>query len=158
MVLVSHSPDACAAGIQAPWYPPTRTGVSGPRSRSLASGVPIAEYIAAAILSGIAAYLSARFLLRYFRSGRLDPSLRGATTGAKAGFDLTTRDSAPIPQPPSYEGRRFDSVEAALRDGPKYFVELMAARASRDGREIVRDLDALRTRLSRDAEGRYVLK
>jgi undecaprenyl-diphosphatase len=39
----------------------------------LASGVPIAEYIAAAVLSGIAAYLSARFLLRYFRSGRLDP-------------------------------------------------------------------------------------
>jgi undecaprenyl-diphosphatase len=39
----------------------------------LASGVPIGEYIAAAVLSGIAAYLSARFLLRYFRSGRLDP-------------------------------------------------------------------------------------
>ena len=39
----------------------------------LASGVPVGEYIAAAILSGIAAYLSARFLLRYFRSGRLDP-------------------------------------------------------------------------------------
>jgi undecaprenyl-diphosphatase len=39
----------------------------------LASGVPIGEYIAAAILSGVAAYLSARFLLRYFRSGRLDP-------------------------------------------------------------------------------------
>jgi undecaprenyl-diphosphatase len=38
-----------------------------------ASGVPVGEYIAAAILSGVAAYLSARFLLRYFRSGRLDP-------------------------------------------------------------------------------------
>jgi undecaprenyl-diphosphatase len=37
------------------------------------SGVHILEYIAAAILSGIAAYASARFLLRYFRSGRLDP-------------------------------------------------------------------------------------
>ena len=36
-------------------------------------GVPIAEYLAAAVLSGIAAYASARFLLRYFRSGRLDP-------------------------------------------------------------------------------------
>lgn len=35
--------------------------------------VPIAEYVAAAVLAGIAAYLSARFLLRYFRSGRLDP-------------------------------------------------------------------------------------
>lgn len=37
------------------------------------SPVPIAEYLAAALLAGIAAYLSARFLLRYFRSGRLDP-------------------------------------------------------------------------------------
>jgi undecaprenyl-diphosphatase len=38
-----------------------------------ASGVPVGEYIAAALLSGVAAYASARFLLRYFRSGRLDP-------------------------------------------------------------------------------------
>jgi undecaprenyl-diphosphatase len=37
------------------------------------SGVPLGEYLAAAVLSGIAAYASARFLLRYFRSGRLDP-------------------------------------------------------------------------------------
>ena len=37
------------------------------------SDVPVVEYIVAAILSGIAAYISARFLLRYFRSGRLDP-------------------------------------------------------------------------------------
>jgi undecaprenyl-diphosphatase len=36
-------------------------------------GVPVGEYVAAAVLSGIAAYASARFLLRYFRSGRLDP-------------------------------------------------------------------------------------
>jgi undecaprenyl-diphosphatase len=35
--------------------------------------VPLAEYVLAAVLSGIAAYASARFLLRYFRSGRLDP-------------------------------------------------------------------------------------
>ena len=37
------------------------------------NGVPVAEYTAGAVLSGLAAYLSARFLLRYFRSGRLDP-------------------------------------------------------------------------------------
>src|SRR5256885_3289654 len=37
------------------------------------TGVPVAEYLAAAVLSGVAAYASARFLLRYFRSGRLDP-------------------------------------------------------------------------------------
>lgn len=38
-----------------------------------AGGVPLAEYVASALLAGGAAYLSARFLLRYFRSGRLDP-------------------------------------------------------------------------------------
>jgi undecaprenyl-diphosphatase len=36
-------------------------------------GVPIGEYLAGMVLAGIAAYASARFLLRYFRSGRLDP-------------------------------------------------------------------------------------
>ena len=35
--------------------------------------VPLLEYAIAAVLSGLAAYASARFLLRYFRSGRLDP-------------------------------------------------------------------------------------
>ena len=35
--------------------------------------VPLIQYVAAAVLAGIAAYASARFLLRYFRSGRLDP-------------------------------------------------------------------------------------
>jgi len=38
-----------------------------------ARGVSLAEYVLAAVLSGVAAYGSARFLLRYFRSGRLDP-------------------------------------------------------------------------------------
>ncbi len=36
-------------------------------------GVPVAQYAAGAVLAGVAAYASARFLLRYFRSGRLDP-------------------------------------------------------------------------------------
>ncbi len=39
----------------------------------LASGVPVGEYVASALLAGAAAFVSARFLLRYFRSGRLDP-------------------------------------------------------------------------------------
>ena len=38
-----------------------------------ASGVPVGEYVASALLAGAAAFVSARFLLRYFRSGRLDP-------------------------------------------------------------------------------------
>ena len=34
---------------------------------------PLGLYAAAAVLAGVAAFVSARFLIRYFRSGRLDP-------------------------------------------------------------------------------------
>jgi UbiD family decarboxylase len=92
----------------------------------------------------------------------LDPSLGGANTGSKAGFDLTLPLGERIlehriPQPPKFDGRRFDSLQAALADGPKFFGELMAAVGSRDGREIVRELEDLRRsgKLSRDNEGRY---
>jgi UbiD family decarboxylase len=96
----------------------------------------------------------------------LDPSIISGRVGAKAGFDLTwpfgtgNRLETKVPEPPRFEGKRFASVEAALADGPKFFEELMTALASRDGREIVRDLDALRQRggLDRDGEGRYVSK
>jgi 2,5-furandicarboxylate decarboxylase 1 len=97
-----------------------------------------------------------------FRTLPLDPSLEGATTGAKAGFDLTFAPGKAVlehrvPEPPRYDAKRFASVEAALADGAKFFAELMSARGSRDGREIVRELERLRAagRLSRDEEGRY---
>jgi UbiD family decarboxylase len=94
----------------------------------------------------------------------LDPSLApGTRVGAKAGFDLTwplgmgQRLEASVPEPPRFQGRRFESVAAALADGPKYFEELMTALGSRDGREIVLALDALReSGLDRDEQGRYV--
>jgi 2,5-furandicarboxylate decarboxylase 1 len=62
-----------------------------------------------------------------------------------------------VPQPPTFGGRRFDSLQAALADGPKFFGELMAAVGSNDGREVVRELEGLRRsgKLSRDHEGRY---
>ena len=103
---------------------------------------------------------------RGFRTLPLDPSLQSAVTGAKAGYDLTlpfgVRRSleTEIPQTPTFEGGRFASVEAALRDGPKFFAQLMAALGSDDGREIVRALEALSRegRLARDpADGRYRL-
>jgi 2,5-furandicarboxylate decarboxylase 1 len=95
----------------------------------------------------------------------LDPSITAGRVGAKAGYDLTwpfgtgTRLETRIPEPPRFVGRRFPSVEAALADGPKYFEELMTAVGSRDGREIVRDLEALRSgaALDRDGEGRYFI-
>ena len=97
----------------------------------------------------------------------LDPSLPpGSRTGSKAGFDLTwpfgtaDRLEVRVPAPPRFGGKLFASVEAALADGPKFFEELMSAVGSRDGREVVRTIEALRDKLSldRDAEGRYVIK
>jgi 2,5-furandicarboxylate decarboxylase 1 len=101
-----------------------------------------------------------------FRTLPLDPSLAGARTGAKAGFDLTLPLGEArglesiVPEPPRFEGKRFASVEAALADGPKTFEALMAALASRDGREVVLALEALRAagRLVREKDGRYALK
>jgi UbiD family decarboxylase len=95
----------------------------------------------------------------------LDPSLAGASrVGAKAGFDLTSGFGRGgmetlIPEAPTYAGARFASVRAALEDGPKRFEELIAAVGTRDGRDVVRDLEALRAEgpLGRDEIGRYVL-
>ena len=97
----------------------------------------------------------------------LDPSLPPETrVGAKAGYDLTwpfgqgDRLEVKVPGPPTFVGERFASVEAALADGPKFFEELMAAVGSRDGREVVRALGSLRSKvvLDRDREGRYFIK
>ncbi|MEX2034821.1 MAG: hypothetical protein WEA28_06495, partial [Xanthobacteraceae bacterium] len=55
-------------------------------------------------------------------------------------------------------GRR--PVDDVLAAGPASFLELMIAAGSRDGREIVRELDALYTAgtLTRNDSGRYMLK
>ena len=65
-----------------------------------------------------------------------------------------------MPAPPTFRGKRFPSIEAALADGPKLFEELMSAVGSRDGREVVRALEDLRakTAIERDSEGRYAVK
>ena len=97
------------------------------------------------------------------RAVPIDPSLMGSRTGAKAGFDLTwppgaaTKLEFQVPAPPTFKGKRFPSIEAALADGPKFFEDLMSAVGSRDGREIVRALEDLRakTAIERDSEGRY---
>jgi 2,5-furandicarboxylate decarboxylase 1 len=104
-----------------------------------------------------------------FRSMPLDPSVALGRSWAKAGFDMTLPFLPPgqsrpialrVPEPPRYQAERRDSLQAALAEGPKYFEELMAARGSRDGRDIVRELEAMEAqgRVSRDDEGRYVLK
>jgi UbiD family decarboxylase len=95
----------------------------------------------------------------------LDPSLDGASrVGSKAGFDLTVGFGRGgietlIPEAPAYAGARFASVRAALEDGPKRFEELIAAVGTRDGRDVVRELEAIRAErpLERDEFGRYAL-
>jgi 2,5-furandicarboxylate decarboxylase 1 len=102
-----------------------------------------------------------------FRVVPLDPSLGGARTGAKLGFDCTIpfgkantlEFSVPTP-PVAKKISSYKTVEEALATGPASFLELMAALDSKDGREIVRTLDGLYAakRLGRDEDGRYVLK
>ena len=65
--------------------------------------------------------------------------------------------------PPATKGNGSNgrnSVADTLAAGPASFLELMAAAGSRDGREIVRELDALYAadKLTRNETGRYVLK
>jgi UbiD family decarboxylase len=102
-----------------------------------------------------------------FRVVPLDPSLGGARTGAKLGFDCTIPFGKAntleftVPTPPvAKKGVSYKSVEEALAAGPASFLELMAALGSKDGREIVRTLDALYAakRLGRSEDGRYILK
>jgi UbiD family decarboxylase len=111
-----------------------------------------------------------------FRVVPLDPSLGGQRTGAKIGFDCTIpfgkRASLEwgVPMPPVTQiGVGAGNGQAAndrrpvadvLAAGPASFFELMVAAGSRDGREIVRELDTLYTAgaLTRAENGRYVLK
>ena len=103
-----------------------------------------------------------------FRTLPLDPSLdEGVKTGSKAGYDLTLpfgsqqRLEAEVPLPPTYQGARFASVREALLDGPKYFEEVMAAVGSRDGRDVMKAIDELRSagKLRRDTTlGKYSLE
>ena len=102
-----------------------------------------------------------------FRVVPLDPSLQGERTGAKLGFDCTIPFGKThsfefsVPTPPSAKKvPPQKSVADALAAGPASFLELMAALNSKDGREIVRELDTLYAaqRLGRLDDGRYVLK
>jgi len=102
-----------------------------------------------------------------FRVVPLDPSLGGARTGAKLGFDCTISFGKAnslefsVPAPPAPKpAASYKSAADALAAGPASFLELMAALGSKDGREIVRQLDALYAaqRLGRLDDGRYVLK
>jgi UbiD family decarboxylase len=99
-----------------------------------------------------------------FRTLPLDPSLDGARTGSKAGYDLTVpfgerKLEFTVPEAPEFGDKRFDTVRESLADGPKFFADLMSDLGSRDGREIALALDEVRQQgiLDRLEDGRYIL-
>ncbi len=97
---------------------------------------------------------------------RMDNSLDGRAEGVKAGFDCTVRfgraDSIMLKPARANQfehgAARFQTVEQALEksDG-LYFMELLEALGSDDGREIAAALDELRQqgKMGRDRFGRY---
>lgn len=100
------------------------------------------------------------------RAMPLDPSLHGSRLGAKAGFDLTISGTAArsnhysVATPPLLGAPQNLSVEQALASGPRTFRELMELSGSRDGRDVLLELDRIRATgaLSRAADGRHCLK
>jgi UbiD family decarboxylase len=86
---------------------------------------------------------------------------------AKAGFDLTFPYPRPssvtmrVPEAPKIGGpARFQDVRQALATGPMHFARLMSVLGSRDGREIVLEIERLRGEgiLERNENGEYYLK
>ena len=100
-----------------------------------------------------------------FRAVPIDPSLEGRRSGGKGGFDCTKPLSLSrsleyaIPAPPIIPQRTHKTILEALQAGPVSFLELMAAAGSRDGRDVVRELEKIAGRhsINRDDDGRYVL-
>lgn len=101
-----------------------------------------------------------------FRAVPIDPSLEGKRSGSKGGFDCTKplKPSRPleyaIPSPPVIPPRVHQSVSAALASGPATFLDLMSAAGTRDGRDVLRELQrfAEQGRLVRDDDGHYILQ
>jgi UbiD family decarboxylase len=101
-----------------------------------------------------------------FRAQPLDPSLDGSRLGAKAGFDLTIpfgkakEQKWQVPEPPVLGPSKNQTVREALAAGPKTFRDLMEATGTRDGRDILSELDKLRAEgvLERRSDGLYNLK
>ncbi len=97
----------------------------------------------------------------------MDPSTAMKGLGAKAGFDLTfpfprsKAVTARVPEAPKIGGpARFQTVRQALESGAMHFAKLMSVLGSRDGREIVLEIEALRDAgvLDRNSDGEYYIK
>jgi UbiD family decarboxylase len=97
----------------------------------------------------------------------MDPSGDGKGNSAKCGFDLTwtfprpTAVTARVPEAPKIGGpARFQTVQQALETGAMHFAKLMSVLGSRDGREIVLEIEKLRdaNKVDRNSDGEYYLK
>ncbi|MDO8597666.1 MAG: hypothetical protein Q7R45_13725, partial [Sulfuricaulis sp.] len=95
-----------------------------------------------------------------------EPTAGEDNTIVKLGFDLTAAYGKPdtletrrprVPQ--MKQAPRCASVREALQAGPRYFLQIMEALGSSDGREVALALETLREQgaLDRDTEGRYFL-
>ena len=101
------------------------------------------------------------------RGLRMDPSMEGKGVGTKAGFDLTFPvdrrnlflNRRSVPHTFTDVAPRFQTVEQALQEGPKFFTELMDGIGTRDGREVSVAIDNLRdqNRVERLSDGRFSL-
>ena len=105
-------------------------------------------------------------VLTHMREMPMDPSTAMGGIGAKAGFDCTfpyPRSKAVtmrVPEAPNIGGpAAFRTVREALASGPMHFAKLMSALGSRDGREIVLEIEKLRDErvLERNPDGEYFL-
>jgi len=95
-----------------------------------------------------------------------EPTAGEDNTIVKLGFDLTAAYGKPDtletrrPRVPQLnQAPRCASAREALRAGPRYFLQIMEALGSSDGREVALALETLREQgaLDRDSEGRYYL-
>jgi 2,5-furandicarboxylate decarboxylase 1 len=96
----------------------------------------------------------------------MDPTVDEAKTIAKIGFDATApygrpetiEDRRPLP-PRLNKAPRYQTVRQALEAGPLYFLQIMEAIGSDDGREVALELDALREQgiLDRLPNGEWIL-
>lgn len=106
-------------------------------------------------------------VLTHMREMPMDPSTSVRGIGSKAGFDL----SFPLPRSAAVTMRvpeaakiggtaKCRSVREALESGPMHFAKLMSALGSRDGRELVLEIEALRDAglIERNPDGDYCLK
>jgi 2,5-furandicarboxylate decarboxylase 1 len=96
----------------------------------------------------------------------MDPTADGEATVAKVGFDATAPKGLPDtlvnrrPLPPRLAlAPRFQTVRQALESGPMYFMQIMEALGSDDGREIALELATLREEgvLVRNDDGQWAL-